>query len=172
MAAVGDAERAAHAEAALGEVEAVAHRPADPVVGHPANERGVDAALQHQVLDQPSDVVVGERGDDRGPQPEAATQTARDVVLAAALPDAEGAGGADAPFAGIEAQHHLAERDEVVAARSGAANRERAHGRACATIATASAASFAMPAKSLLRRSDGCDHPAAARRQRLSCTAR
>ena len=76
----------------------------------------VDAALEDEVLDQPADVVVGERGHDRGAQPEAAAQAAGDVVLAAALPHPERARGADAPLARIEAQHDLAERDEVVAA--------------------------------------------------------
>ena len=51
--------------------------------------RDVDAALQHQVLDEPADVVVGQRGDDRGAQAEAAAQAAGDVVFAAALPRAE-----------------------------------------------------------------------------------
>ena len=64
--AVRHADRAPNAEAPLGEVEAVAHGPAEPVVRHPARSRlGVDAALQHEVLDQPADLVVGERRDDR-----------------------------------------------------------------------------------------------------------
>ena len=92
---------------------------ADAVVRHPADERGVDAALQDQVLDQPADLVVGERGDDGGAQAEAAAQPAGDVVLAAALPDLERAGGADPALARVEAQHHLAERDQVVAALLG-----------------------------------------------------
>ena len=119
MAAVGDADRAADAEAALGEVQAVADRAADAVVRHPADERGVDAALQDEVLDEPADLVVGERGDDGGAQAEAAAQAAGDVVLAAALPDLEGAGGADAALARVEAQHHLAEGHRVVAALAG-----------------------------------------------------
>ena len=105
--------RAADAEAALGEVEPVADGAADAVVRHPADERRVDAALQDEVLDQPPDLVVGERGHDRGAQAEAAAQAAGDVVLAAALPDPERARGADAALAGIEAEHDLAERDEV-----------------------------------------------------------
>ena len=60
VAAIGDADRAAHAEAALGEVQSVAHGAADAVVRHPADQRRVDAALQDEVLDQPADVVVGE----------------------------------------------------------------------------------------------------------------
>ena len=44
-------------------------------------------AGEDQVLDQPPDLVVGERGDHRRAQAEAAAQAAGDVVLAAALPD-------------------------------------------------------------------------------------
>ena len=79
--------------------------------------------MEHEVLEQPADVVVDERGDDRGAQAEAAAQAARDVVLAAALPDAKRAGRAHASFAWIKAQHDLAERDEVVAARLGGPDR-------------------------------------------------
>ena len=49
----------------------------------------VDAALEHQVLDEPADGVVREGGDDGRPHAEAAPQAARHVVLAAALPGAE-----------------------------------------------------------------------------------
>ena len=55
VAAIGAAERRAHAEAALGEVETVAHGAADAVVRHPAQVRLVDAALVDQVLDQAAD---------------------------------------------------------------------------------------------------------------------
>ena len=120
--AVGDPDGAAHAEAALGEVEPVAHVAPDAVEGHPRQEGGVDAALQHEVLEQPADLVVDERGHDRGAQAEAAPQPARHVVLAAALPDPERARVADASLTGIEPQHDLAERDQVVAAGRGRAD--------------------------------------------------
>ena len=123
MAAVGAAERRADAEAALGEVEAVAHGAADAVVLHPPDAL-VDAALEHQVFDQAAHRVVGERRHDRGGQAEAAPQPARDVVLAAAFPHLERAGGVDAAVAGIEAQHHLAERHERPAALGRGAQRE------------------------------------------------
>ena len=66
MTAVGATDRAAHAEAALGEVESVAHRPPHPVVRCPAEMGAVDAALVEEILDQPADLVVGERGHVRG----------------------------------------------------------------------------------------------------------
>ena len=119
--AVGHAQGAADAEAAFGEVQAVAHGAADAVVRYPAYERGVDAALEHEVLEQPADVVLDERGDDRGAHAEAPSQAACDVVFAAAFPDAKLAGGSNSPFAWVKPQHDLAERDEVVAACLGAA---------------------------------------------------
>jgi hypothetical protein len=89
VAAVRAADAAARAEAALGEVEAVADAAPDPVIFLPAQVRQVDAALEHQVLDQPPHGIVGQGGHVRAAQAEAAAEAARDVVLAAAFPGAE-----------------------------------------------------------------------------------
>ena len=70
--AVGDADCSSHAKAAFGEVQPVARPAPDTVERDPAHEAGIDATLQYQVLDQPPHVVVTQRGDDRGAQPEAA----------------------------------------------------------------------------------------------------
>ncbi len=113
MAAIRAAERGAHAEAALSEVQAVAGGAAYAVVLHPLHVRLIDAALQHQVFEQAAYGIVGERGDDGRLQSEAAPQPARDVVFAAALPHAELPRRRDADIAGIEPQHHFAERDQV-----------------------------------------------------------
>src|SRR5581483_2510945 len=94
----------------------VAHLAADAVVGTPQQARRLDAALEHEILDQPADRIVGERRHDSGAQPEAAAQPARDVVLASTLPGLERPRRGDATLARVEAEHHLAERDEVVAA--------------------------------------------------------
>ena len=99
MAAVGNAHRAAHAETALGEIQPVAHRAAHAVERHPLDEFRVHAALQNKILDEPADVVVGERGADGGLEAEAAAQAAGDVVFAAAFPGLEFAGRADAALA-------------------------------------------------------------------------
>ena len=114
MAAVGNAHRAAHAEAALGEVQAVAHRAAHAVEGRPLDEFRVHAALQNKILQQPADFVVGKGGGDGGFQAKAAPQAARDVVFAAAFPDLEFARATDAAFAGVEAEHDFAEGEHVV----------------------------------------------------------
>ena len=128
MPAVGDADGAADAEAALGEVEPVAHLAPHAVVGDPAEMCPLDAALVDEVVDQPADGVVGERRHDRGAKTEAALEAAGDVVLAAPLPRLERARRLDPPLARVEAQHHLAERDEIEAALVGRAQgQERAH---------------------------------------------
>ena len=74
VAAVGAAHGRAHAEAALGEVEAVAGGAPDPVVLHPAEVRLVDPALVDEVLHEAAHRVVHEGGDDGGVQAEAALE--------------------------------------------------------------------------------------------------
>ena len=75
----------------------------------------VDAALQHAILDESSDLVVDEGRHDCGAKAEAPSQSARDVVLAAAFPDPERSSVADPSLTRIEPQHHLTERDDVEA---------------------------------------------------------
>jgi len=107
VAAVGDPDRPAHAEAALGEVQPVAHPAPDPVVGHPCDERGVQTAGQDEVFNQAANLVVRQSCDDRGAQPEGSSKAAGDVVLPATLPGPEGPGGTNASLARVQAQHHL-----------------------------------------------------------------
>jgi hypothetical protein len=102
VAPVGDPDGTAETEPALGEVQSIADGATHAVVRAPADQRGVDAALQDQVLDQPAHLVVDQRGDHGRAEAEAAPQAAGDVVLAAALPYPEGPGGPDAPLAGVE----------------------------------------------------------------------
>ena len=113
VAAVRDADGATDAEAALGEVEAVADRTADAVVLAPLDEVGVHAALHHEVLEQAADLVVDERRAHGGAEVEALAQAAGDVVFAAAFPDLELARGAHAAFARVEAEHDFTEGDLV-----------------------------------------------------------
>ena len=99
----------------------------DSVVGDPAHVGLVDAALEDEILEQPADRVVGERGDDRRTKTEAATEAPGDVVLAAALRDRERARRRDSAVAGIETQHHLAERHQVEPALLARAGDSRRH---------------------------------------------
>src|SRR5665811_2266971 len=127
VSAVGDPDRSAYPEAAFGEVQAVAYRGPDAVVGDPLDERGVQAAGEDEVLDQAPDLVVRQRRDDRGAQAERPAQAAGDVVLPAALPGPEGPGGADPPFAGVQAQHHLTQGHRVEAARRCGSDEQVSH---------------------------------------------
>ena len=145
--AIGHPDGAAHAETALGEVEPIAHRPADTVGRNPADEARVDASLEHEVLEQPADLVVGERRHDTGAEAETSPEPPGDVVLATAFPRLEPAGGTNPPLGRIEAEHDLAERDEVVAALVRGADREPAgHSAASPASVAASRASWAMAA--------------------------
>ena len=112
--AVGAAHRAADAEAALGEVQAVAADAPDAVGLLPVDQGRVHAALLDEVLHQAADLVVREGRQHAGVHAEALVQAAHHVVLAAALPGAERPGGADAALAGIQAQHDLAQGHRVV----------------------------------------------------------
>ena len=73
----------------------------------------VHAALIHQVLDQASDRVVGERGDDGGLQTEAATEAAGHVVLTAALPHLKLPRRRDTNVAWIKAKHHFTQANQI-----------------------------------------------------------
>src|SRR3954451_9835501 len=99
VAAVGDADCAAHPEATLGEVQPVPRPAPHSVERHPAHQTEIDTAGEHQVLDESAHVVVAQRGHDGGARAEAAAQAAGHVVPAAALPAPELAGGAYAPVA-------------------------------------------------------------------------
>ena len=124
MSAVRNAHRPTDAEAALGEIEPVAHGAADAVILAPFDEIRAHAALHDEVLDEMADLIVDERGADRGFQPEAFAQSSRGVVFAAAFPGGELARRAHAPLAGIEAQHDFTERNLVVVAGGFVAERE------------------------------------------------
>ena len=72
---------AADAEAALGEVQAVADRAADAVVVAPLDEIDVHPSLEDEVLDEVPHLVVDEGAHQGGAQAEALAQSARHVVL-------------------------------------------------------------------------------------------
>ena len=122
--AVGDTDCAADAEPALGEVEPVAHLAPHAVVGCPAEMRSLDATLVDEVVDQPTDRVVGEGRHDGCAKPEAALEAAGDVVFPSPFPGPKRAGRLDSPIARVEPEHHLAERDEIPAALLGRAEGE------------------------------------------------
>jgi hypothetical protein len=72
-----------------------------------------NATLQHEIFDEASNRIIGERSDDGGLETKTASQSSRDVVLSAAFPNAKMAGGGNALVAGIEPQHYLSEADQI-----------------------------------------------------------
>jgi hypothetical protein len=135
VAAIGTARGGADAVTAFSKVEAVADGAADAVVGNPAEEGRIDAALKDEVFNEAADGVVGDGGRDGGVETEAAAESTSDVVFAATFPDLELAGGVDAAFTGIEAQHDFAEAETVpTAGRRG--NNDFVHGSNSAFLNT------------------------------------
>ncbi len=113
IAPVGATLGAPASEAALHEVQAVADGASDAVEGDPADEPGIHAALQDEILHEASYWIVGEGGDHGGAEAEAAAEAPGHVVFSAALPDVEGAGGVDPAFAGVQTEHDLAEAEFI-----------------------------------------------------------
>jgi hypothetical protein len=82
---------------------------------------------KHQIFHQPAHRVIRQRGDVSRAKAEATTQAAGHVVLSAALPNLKRSSRMNAPLAGIEAQHDLAQADGVEPAIGRGARRERRH---------------------------------------------
>src|SRR5579864_3543257 len=64
LSAVGTSHGRANTEAALGEVQPIARRPADSIKRYPANILLADASLKHQIFHETSDGIIGEGSDD------------------------------------------------------------------------------------------------------------
>src|SRR4029077_6593282 len=109
MSPIRTSQRSAHAKSALGEIQAVSNGAADAIVFNPANVTLIDAALEHQILDQAPHGIVGESCNECRVQAEAAPQTARDVVFATAFPSTELACRGDTRIPRVESQHDFAQ---------------------------------------------------------------
>src|SRR5205085_3485343 len=89
VAAIWNAERAAHAKSTLGEIQPIADGSTDAIVRPPLDERGIHSSLEDQVFNQPADIVVCKRRADRRAHPEATPQASSHVVLTASFPNSE-----------------------------------------------------------------------------------
>jgi hypothetical protein len=76
----------------------------------------VYSALQNKIFKQAPDLVVGKASANGGPESKAAAKTARDVILAASFPNPELPRTANTVLARIEAEHYLAQGNQVIAA--------------------------------------------------------
>jgi len=123
------ADGGADTESSLGKVQAVADGSADSVIGHPADEGGVDTALKDKVFEKLSNRIFREGGDNGSAETETSAESARDVVFSAALPGAKITSGVDPFFAGIEAKHDFAEADAIPAAAFRCFQDEWMHGQ-------------------------------------------
>src|SRR5712692_1088708 len=150
VAAIRTTEGGAYAESALGEIQSVAHGAADAIVGHPAYVFLADAALQHEVFDQPANGIVCEGSNDGGVEAETTLQAARDVVFAATFPDAKLTGGRDPLVPGIEAQHDLAQADQIPGAGTLRFDVQRRHGVRCSWMVLPKCATDRPPASTML----------------------
>ena len=75
--------------------------------------RLIDSALINQILDESTDGIVCQRGNDRGINSETTPQSARDVVFPATFPNLKSARGVNAAIAWIEPEHHFAQADQI-----------------------------------------------------------
>ena len=105
MTAIGRADRSTNAETSLGEIQAIPNLAADAVKRHPFDELRIDATLQNEIFNQVTDFVFGEGGDDGGVHSKRASQTAGNVVFAAAFPCPKLSRRANPSLTGIETQH-------------------------------------------------------------------
>ena len=165
MTPIGDSDGSSQPEPTLGEIQPVPERGTRPFGINPFQQRGIDTGRKDQRLDETTHLVVDESSGHRAPQTEAGSQSADDVVLAATLVHGEGAGRADPPLAGIEAQHHLTECQRIIPAGTGGEKvGKRGHGRweeSCAASEARVRIVFQSPASTALR-STNQDPPTAA----------
>jgi hypothetical protein len=111
--AIGAANRGANAKTAFREVQPVPNRAANSVIRDPSHILLANAALQHEIFDQPSDGIVGQRGDNGSIESEAAPKPASDIVFTAAFPCTEIAGSGNTTVPRVETQHDLAQADQI-----------------------------------------------------------
>ena len=128
MASIGDAEGAANAKTAFGEIEPVTHRAAYAIIRTPLDKRRINAALKNEIFDQTANVIVGQGRADGRAHAEAPAQTTRYVIFSAALPGAEVASRPHASFAGIQPQHDFPKGHQIILARIGRFNVQNRHG--------------------------------------------
>ncbi len=153
--AVVHAARRAHTEAALGEVERGSMVLTDIVGRLPDDMVEVDSTLEQEVFEQSPHLVVADRGHQRCPLPETPTERAPDVVLPTPFGDAEGASRTHAPFPGVEAQHHFADRHDVEAALLGGPDGQSVAHVGTRVSSTAAAAAAVTEAQSAAATADG-----------------
>ena len=86
---VGHADSTSDTEASFGKIQAVSDSSADTVIFYPFNERSVNSALKHKILNKSADLVICKCRNSRGFKSEATAKSSCDVILSAPLPRSE-----------------------------------------------------------------------------------
>jgi hypothetical protein len=115
VAAIRASNCTADAEASLRKVETVAGGPTDPIVSGPPQKRGIDPALENEILYEATDFVIGKGTEKSGSKSKAAAESSRHIVFAASFPSTKGADGADPALARIQAEHDFTHGDFIEA---------------------------------------------------------
>jgi hypothetical protein len=89
------------------------------------NEASVDAALEHEILNEAPNWIVSKCSDTGRAEPKATTESSGHVVLTAAFPGVKLASGVDTAFTGVKAKHDFSERNAVVGNIRSRANSKR-----------------------------------------------
>ena len=127
IAAIRHTFGAPNTKAALGKIKAIAHRATDTIIIAPLDVIHIHAALHDKILHQPTDLIIGESGDNARLQTETTPKTTRHVIFAAAFPHIEIPSRAHTAIAGIKAQHDFPQRNHVVPALVGGLNFKNGH---------------------------------------------
>ena len=112
-------------KSAFRKIQPVARCPPHSIMFHPANQRLINTALVNQVLEQAPHRIIHKRRHYCRLQPEAALQSARHVVLSAALAHFKPSRRRNSSLARIEPHHHLAQAHQIPAALLFRLNRQR-----------------------------------------------
>src|SRR6266481_2015947 len=128
MAAVRAAHRGPQAKSAVGKIQTISGLSTYSIVVNPPNAGLVNTSLIHQVLNQATNRIIHQRGDDGGIQPKAALETTRNVVFPAAFPYLEFSCMRNPGFSRIKPKHYFAESNQIPAAFRSVSNHKAIHG--------------------------------------------
>src|SRR5258707_9628277 len=128
MTAVRAAHRGPQAKSTVGKIQSISGLSTYSIVVNPFNAGLVNTSLIHQVLNQATNRIIHQRGDDGGVQPKAALQTTRNVVFPTTFPYLEFSCMRNPGFSRIKPKHHFPQGNQVPAALRSVSNYKAIHG--------------------------------------------
>ena len=99
---VGHTDSTSDTVASFCKIQTVSDSSADTVIFYPFNQRSVNSALKHKVLNKSADLIICKCRNSRGFKSEATAKSSCDVIFSAALPHSEGTCGSYPSVAGIK----------------------------------------------------------------------